>query len=271
MDLDLHMHSAASDGALPPREVVEAAIRARLDVVALTDHDTIAGVEEARAAVGDRPIEVIPALEVSSTWGAHEIHILGYFVDLDHRGLRSHSSRAGERRRERLRAMVRRLGDQGVDVSFSEVLELAGDDVASLGRPHLARALHQAGYVSAPAEAFDRYIGNGHPAYIPTRLLEPREALEMIRAAGGIAVWAHPPSYLLDELLPRLVAMGLDGLEAYRPRHTPEKVDRLERAARHHRLVLSGGSDWHGPDDGELGTFRVKASEVAALLTRGGM
>lgn len=271
MNLDLHMHSSASDGRLSPTEVVEAAIRGRLDVIALTDHDTVAGVEEAREAARGRALHVVPGLEVSTTWDETELHILGYFVDLSDPALRRHGAEAGERRRRRLEEMVRRLRGQGVTVAFETVVEMAGDDVASLGRPHLARALEEAGYVDEPAEAFDRFIGNDHPAYIPTRLVDPESAIAMIHGAGGVAVWAHPPSHLLDELLPRLVAVGLDGLEAYRPRHRPEKTTRLERAASHHGLVVSGGSDWHGPDDGELGTFRVEAREVAKLLERGGM
>jgi 3',5'-nucleoside bisphosphate phosphatase len=271
MDLDLHLHSTASDGRLPPRAVVARAVEARLDVIALTDHDTVAGVAEARDAAAGHPLHVIPALEVSSTWDETEIHILGYFVDPLHEALRGHGQEASRRRRHRLEEMVRRLADQGVVVSFDSVLRIAGDEVASLGRPHLARALHEAGYVEDPVEAFDHFIGNEHPAYIPTRLMAPDAAIQMIHQAGGLAVWAHPPTHLQDSLLPRLVEMGMDGLEAYRPYHSPEKTRRLEGLARKFDLVLSGGSDWHGPDDGDLGTFRVHAREVSAFLERGGM
>lgn len=271
MDLDLHLHSTASDGRLPPRAVVARALEARLDVIALSDHDTVAGVAEARAAAEGQPLHLIPALEVSSTSDDTEIHILGYFVDPEHDALQGHGQEASRRRRRRLEAMVERLDDQGVVVSFDSVLQIAGDEVASLGRPHLARALQQAGYVEQPGEAFERFIGNQHPAYIPTRLLAPDAAIQMIHRAGGLAVWAHPPTYLLDGLLPRLVELGLDGLEAYRPYHSPEKTRRLEALARRFDLVLSGGSDWHGPDDGELGTFRLHAREVSAFLERGGM
>lgn len=270
MDLDLHLHSTASDGSLSPDALVREAIEARLDVVALTDHDTVAGVGAAMEAARGARIDLIPALEVSSTWEATEIHVLGYFVDPTEPHLVRHAEVASERRAARLEAMVARLRSQGVDVSFERVVELAGDEAWSLGRPHLARALQEASYVETVPEAFDRFIGNEHPAYLPTRLLDPGEAIDLIHGAGGLAVWAHPPRHLLDELLPRLVALGLDGLEALRPRHTPQRVALLTDAARANGLFVTGGSDWHGPDDGPLGEFRVSSIEVSAFLEAGG-
>lgn len=270
MDLDLHLHSTASDGQLDPAGVVRAALAARLDVIALTDHDTVAGVSAALEAARDRSIDVIPALEVSSTWEGSEVHVLGYFVDPGAPALERHDSSAGQLRARRLEEMVGRLRDQGVEVDFQAVAELAGDEVSSLGRPHLARALKQAGYVASISEAFDRYIGDEHPAFIPTRLLDPFQAIELIHAAGGLAVWAHPPLHLVDSLLSRLVARGLDGLEVHRPKWPPDRVALLSRHARDAGLVVTGGSDWHGPDDGPLGTFRVDARDVAAFLEAGG-
>jgi 3',5'-nucleoside bisphosphate phosphatase len=271
VDLDLHLHSNASDGRLAPADLVQAAVEARLDVIALTDHDTVAGVAPAQDAARQHPIDLIPALEVSSTWEATEIHVLGYFVDPAEPALVRHAEVASERRARRLEEMVDRLRDQGVDVAFDRVVALAGDEAWSLGRPHLARALLEAGYVATVSEAFDRFIGNGHPAYLPTRLLDPGEAIELIHGAGGLAVWAHPPVYLLDALLPRLAALGLDGLEVHRPRTPPDRVELLSAAARGVGLFVTGGSDWHGPDDGPLGTFRVDSREVAEFLEAGGL
>ncbi len=272
MNLDLHIHSTASDGAVSPAEVVKRAVQGRLDVIALTDHDTMAGLELAMEAARGEAIEIIPALEVSTTWDTTELHILGYFVDPSDPALRAHDGVAGERRAQRLEAMVGRLSDQGVDVSFDSVVAQAGEDTASLGRPHLARALQEAGYVQTVPEAFDRFIGNDHAAYIPTQLLDPEAAIQMIHGAGGIAIWAHPPMYLLAELLPDLVRMDLDGIEVYRPRNSPARVMELEGAAAAAGLqVLSGGSDWHSPDDGELGDFVVDSRQIGAFLERGGM
>jgi len=272
VNLDLHLHSTASDGSVPPEAVVQAAVKGHLDVIALTDHDTVAGVEAALEAARGHSIHVIPALEVSSTWDEREIHILGYFVDPSEGRLRAHDGRARDRRAERLQEMVTRLREQGVDIRFDDVVAAAGEGVASLGRPHLARALVEAGVVGNIPEAFDRYIGNDHAAYIPTRLQDPESAIAMIHGAGGLAVWAHPPMWMLHDLLPELVRLGLDGVEVYRPRNHPDRVLELERAAQGAGLsILTGGSDWHGPDDGELGTFVVDSRQVSAFLERGGM
>jgi 3',5'-nucleoside bisphosphate phosphatase len=271
MNLDLHLHSTASDGTATPEELVEAALAGGLDAIALTDHDTTAGVERARTAVLGRPLEVIPAIEVSTTENGSELHILGYFVDPAHPALRAYEETAGDRREQRMREMVVRLRDQGIEVTFEAVVAAAGEDRGNLGRPHLARALMNAGYVDQVPEAFDLYIGNDHPAYVPTRLLSPGEGIRLILEAGGIPVWAHPRADELDRLLPGLVREGLRGLEVYRPRTPPHRVVELEKRARKAGLLRTGGSDWHGPDDGPLGGFRVTWEEVGELLTEGGL
>lgn len=271
MRLDLHVHSTASDGALPPEAVVQAAVDARLDVIALSDHDTTAGVERAVRAGEERRLQVVPAVEMSSTWNATELHILGYFVDPEHPPMVAQEGRARKRREERMQGMIERLEDQGLEVAFEDVLEAAGPDRHSLARPHLGRAMVKRGHVSNLGEAFARYIGDDHPAYIPTRLQSPRQAIDLILDAGGIPVWAHPPEDLLDRVLPELLEAGLRGLEVYRPRLPPGYVVRLERTARSRGLLMSGGSDWHGPESGTLGEFWVTADEVASLLEAGGM
>jgi 3',5'-nucleoside bisphosphate phosphatase len=272
MNLDLHIHSTASDGLVSPARVVRAAVDGVIDVMALTDHDTVAGVEPALDAARGLPIHIVPGIEVSATWDETEVHILGYLVDPTDPGLRAHDGTAGERRAQRLEEMVDRLAKQGVQVSFDAVVEKAGDEASSLGRPHLARVLQDEGFVATEAEAFDRFIGNEHPAYIPNRLLDPEAAIRMIHRAGGVAVWAHPPMYLLDRILPDLVRVGLDGLEVFRPRNGPEWMSRLEAAAREAGLsVLTGGSDWHGPQDGSLGDFVVSSRDMPRFLERAGM
>lgn len=271
MQLDLHIHSTASDGTLAPEGVVEAAVAARLDAIALTDHDTVAGVRRARAAVRERPLEVIPGIEVSTTAEGAELHILGYFVDPEHPTLRAYEGAAGARREDRMREMVDRLREQGVDVDFAAVVEAAGEDHGNLGRPHLARALVDAGHVTTVPEAFDVYIGNDHPAYVPTRLLGPEEGIRMIEEAGGLPVWAHPRDEHLDRYLPGLVREGLRGLEVFRPRTPAHRVVDLERRARAAGLFVTGGSDWHGPDDGPLGDFRVASEDVRDFLAAGGL
>ena len=272
MRLDLHIHSTASDGDLSPRAVLEAAQAARLDVIALADHDTTAGVRRLLESGVEGSIQVVPAIEVSSTMDRRELHFLGYFVDPHAQAIRNHEERAVRLREKRMLGMIQRLGEGGVEVEFEAVLDAAGPERTALSRPHLARALVGAGHVRTVPEAFDRYIGDEHPAFLPTSLLSPEEAIQLILEAGGIPVWAHPPENQVEGLLPRLAQAGLKGLEVYRPRHDPRYTLKLENLCRVWKLLLSGGSDWHGPDRGvSLGDFYVTAEEVAALLEEGGM
>lgn len=272
MRLDLHIHSTASDGALPPQDVLVLCEAARLDVVALADHDTTAGVRRLNRLDVQGPIQVVPAIEVSSTLDRRELHFLGYFVDPYSDVMYRHEERAVRLRDKRMRGMIQLLGNQGIDVTIEAVAEAAGPDRTALSRPHLARALVGAGHVTTVPEAFDRYIGDGHAAFLPTSLLSPEEAIELILDCGGIPVWAHPPEDRIESLLPRLVQAGLRGLEVYRPRHPARYTLRLEGLCRAWKLLMTGGSDWHGPYRGsELGDFFVSAEEVSALLEEGGM
>lgn len=272
MRLDLHLHSTASDGACSPTDVVRKAARARLDVIALADHDTTAGVAEAREEGHRRAVHVVPALEVSSTWRGHDIHVLGYFVEPDSPVLERYADHARDRRAERMREMLEKLSSLGIEVPFERVQRIAGDSDRSLGRPHLARALVDLDHVSTVPEAFERYIGDDGPAFVPTRVQTPTRAVELIRDAGGLAVWAHPPRDRVAELLPILVEAGLGGLEVYRRNHGPEDVRSLLSRARKYGLVHTGGSDWHGPDRGPaLGDFYVTADEVQEFLDAGGL
>ena len=171
-----------------------------------------------------------------------------------------------------MREMVRKLVDQGVEVTYEAVEEAAGPDRVNIGRPHLAKALVAAGKVSSVPEAFNTLIGDQHDAFVPTALLTPEGAVDLILAGGGIPVWAHPPGDLVDALLPGLVRRGLRGLEVYRPSHSRNDVLRLESICKSSGLVMSGGSDWHTPDAGvPLGTFFVTGDEVEKLLAEGGM
>lgn len=272
MRLDLHIHTTASDGAWPPEKVVRGASDGGLDVIAIADHDTTAGLAAAQAAGVTCDVQVIPALEVSSTYGDREIHVLGYFVDPAAPPLERHTRRAGELREARMREMLARLGSQGVEVTFEEVESAAGPERVNIGRPHLARALVTGGYATSVLDAFNRLIGDQHPAFVPTRLLEPEQAVALILEAEGIPVWAHPPGDVIDALLPGLVRAGLRGLETYRPTHGRNDVLRLEAICRSAGLLKSGGSDWHTPESGfALGDFHVTGDEVEKLLAEGGI
>ncbi len=272
MKLDLHLHTTASDGAWSPEAVVAGAAAGGLDVISITDHDTTAAVAPAQEAARDLSLQVIPGVELSSTHEGRDVHILGYFVDLGADRLVAHGRRAEARREERMREMIARLSEQDIDVSFQAVERAAGEDRVVIGRPHLAAALIEAGHASSVPDAFARLIGDEHPAFVPTALLEPAGAVEIVLDAGGIPIWAHPPGDLIDPLLPGLKQAGLRGLEVYRPRHRRSEVLRLESICRSAGLLMTGGSDWHTPDGGSaLGDFWIEAGEVERFLEAGGM
>lgn len=265
MRADLHLHSTASDGSLSPGAVVAAARAARLDVIALCDHDTVAGVAAAIAEARDA-VRVIPALEVSSSIEGRELHLLGYGIDAENPALLRYTGEAASARTVRMERMLEHLAARGIKVSLEEVLSSADVPPQCIGRPHLARALHTRGYVRTVSDAFDRYIGNEGPAYVQLDLLEPREAIELIHQAGGVAVWAHPRLDVFDRAVRGLRELGLDGVECYRPRLTPSEVQYFDTAARDLGLLRTGGSDWHGVWHGPLGDFALDDKDVGEFL-----
>lgn len=272
MRLDLHVHSTASDGTVSPEEVVDRAVAGGLDVLALADHDTVAGVPRAIAAARERRLHIIPAVEMSSTFEGTDVHILGYFVDIESPAFTAHARRNHERRDARMAEMLANLARQGVRITRGQLDEQRGSAAVAYSRPHLARALVKAGHAATVPDAFARLIGNDRPAYAPTRVATPAEVIGVVLGAGGIPVWAHPPAKLFARLLPSLLEAGLRGLEAYRPVRASLSVARLERVAREEGLVLTGGSDWHGPEGGaRLGDFHVTGDEVGDFLAAGGM
>ena len=270
MRIDLHIHSTASDGSLPPAAVVSAARAGRLHIIAIADHDTVAAIVPAQAE-GAGSVHVVPALELSTHHDGGELHMLGYFIDARNAALVSYSERASTARETRMREMIARLDSSGISVSYDDVLAAAGPKPESIGRPHLARALAQRGYVNSVSEAFDRFIGDHATAFVPNRLISPAEAIVLIHDAGGVAVWAHPRSDLLEPQLPRFVEWGLDGVECYRPRIPHPDAERIAAVARRHGLFVTGGSDWHGEWQGKLGDFAIERDDVAEFLERGGI
>jgi hypothetical protein len=272
MRLDLHVHTTASDGVLSPAEVVGLAGDGGLDVLAITDHDTVAGIPEAIDAAAETALRLIPGIEVSSTHEGAEYHILGYFVDVQADSIKAHERHAVGGRESRMDQMVDHLRRQGLLIEMTDVLEAAGPDRSAIARPHLARALVSKGYATSVVDAFDRLIGDDHPAYVPTALATPDEAIRLILEAGGTPVWAHPPIRALTHLLPAFIGAGLKGMEVYRPRSTAGHIRKLERAAKAAGLLVTGGSDWHDGDRGSaLGSFFVTEEDVGGLLEVGGM
>jgi len=272
MRLDLHVHTTASDGSLSPAQVVGLAADGGLDVLAITDHDTVAGIPAAMDAAAKTSLRLIPGIEVSSTHEGTEYHILGYFVDPQADSIQAHERHAVGGRESRMDEMVDRLRRRGLLIEMTDVFDAAGPDRSAIARPHLARALVSKGYARSVVDAFDRLIGDDHPAYVPTGLAKPDEAIRLILEAGGTPVWAHPPMSALTQLLPAFIGAGLKGMEVYRPRSTPGHIRKLERAAKAAGLLLTGGSDWHDPERGyPLGSFYVTEEEVGELIEEGGV
>jgi len=254
--VDLHLHSNHSDGIWSPAEVVTKAAEAELAAIALTDHDTVSGVAEALAEGGRAGIDVVPGIEISCLGDGYEVHLLGLFVDHTNPGLLDYTRWYHEERRNRARRILERLAELGMPLDQDALFAEVGD--GSLGRPHIAEFLVRQGYVNSFEEAFDLYLGDGKPAYVPKRKLHPREAIELVHGAGGLAIAAHPGMDLTDEDLLDLVSLGLDGVETIHPKHTPEQVAHYEEFARKHGLLVSGGSDCHGRgDEILLGTLDV--------------
>jgi len=269
--VDLHIHTHASDGQLSPTAVVNAAVKGRLDVIAITDHDTAAGLNEALEAARGQPISVIPGVELSSKQGENEIHVLGYFVDPGAPSLQRHQAQAGGRRADRMQEMVKRLQGMGLGVQYEDVLRVAGPEASSLGRPHLARALQQAGHTRSVGEAFDLYLKDGGSAFVETPFPSVREAIDTIHAAGGVAVWAHPELEVFDREVRNFASWGLNGIECFRPNTPPVESMLFDKVAREMGLFRTGGSDWHGPHRGKLGDWAVRSEEVRELLDSRGL
>jgi predicted metal-dependent phosphoesterase TrpH len=241
------MHSYHSDGEWTPKELVDAAVRAGLAAVALTDHDTVSGVAEMQAAGAAAGIEVLAGVEIS-TWLEADLHLLGYGFDPEDGALAETLARAREGRVERALRMTGRLAELGVPVPWERVLaESAG---SAIGRPHVARALVAAGHAASTREAFDRWLGDGKPACIEKVRITPEDAIELLHRAGGVAVAAHPSVAGVSGRLDALVAAGLDGVEVVHTLHGANEVREFAEYADAHGLVKTGGSDFHGPYGG---------------------
>lgn len=271
--VDLHSHTTASDGRLPPPELARLAASLGIEVLGITDHDTTAAIAEARAAAPPG-LEIIAGVEINSEGdadlGGLDVDFLGYYVNPDDAALQERLELIRNARLGRARGMVEKLAALGMPVSWERVLAIAGD-AESLARPHVARALLEAGHVSSLQEAFDKYLHDGGPAYVNRLRATASEAIGLVHRAGGLAILAHPYHNATAHLIPTLIARGLDGIEVYYPDHTPEQRADLLRIAREHGLLVTGGSDFHAWDDGthaNLGEQEVPWDVIEALRAR---
>ena len=244
--VDLHLHSTASDGRFSPEEIVRKSAEQGLTVIALADHDTVDGVAPALAAAKAFPgLKVIPAVEISTYVPRGEVHVLGYFIDYTSEELKVRLERMRSGRRERAQAMIAKLKDLDLPISWQRVQEIAG--TGSIGRPHIAQAMLEKGYVASLSEVFAEYLGRGGPAYVEWQKIAPAEAVELILRANGLPVLAHPSTVAdLETLVTELKAAGLVGIEAYYNSYTAEDVTGLVGLADKHKLIVTGGSDFHG-------------------------
>lgn len=268
--IDLHTHSTASDGLLSPAQLVALAIEGGLQALALTDHDTVAGIPEASAAASAAALRFIPGVELSTQVEAGEVHMLGYFIDPADAVLRDALTQFRIAREGRAETMVERLSAAGAPITLARVHDFASG--GSIGRPHVARALIEAGHATSLNEAFERWLVRDRPGYVERFRLTPPEAIHLIRAARGVPVLAHPHSVDdLPDLLPKLLAAGLAGMECYYGDYDePRKREYLALAARY-GLVPTGGTDYHGGSGAHrrpLGSVQIPPQCVDDLAAR---
>ncbi|HXG03960.1 MAG TPA: PHP domain-containing protein [Candidatus Binatia bacterium] len=246
--VDLHAHTTASDGTLPPRELVRTAARHGVRVLAVTDHDSTEGLAEALDEAGRLGLTIVPGLEINCDVEGAEIHVLGYLGDWQAAWFQEFLREQRAERVARVHRIAERLAALGLPIDPAEVFALAGDGAP--GRPHVAQVMVNRGYVRTVREAFDRYLKAGGPASVPRRRLSPAEAVAVIRRAGGVPVLAHPGLADRDALIPGLVEAGLMGIEAYYAEHSPAQTEAYLALCRRFDLVATGGSDYHGPGSG---------------------
>jgi len=264
--IDLHLHSSHSDGALDPAALVARAKLAGISALALTDHDTVRGIPEAREACREQGITFVPGIELGVGVGSDEVHILGYGIDAKGRSLQHSLDLLAGERLDRMERMLAALARLGIEVSLDDVRAATGGGI--VGRLHLAATLVRKGHVADIPEAFRRWIGSGRPAYVQRNLLNLREAIDLIREAGGVPVMAHPGLTRRDELIEYLVRLGVRGLEVYYPRHDFADVSRYRKLCAKFDLFATGGSDFHGvgKDESPPGSAGTPADEFHKLL-----
>ncbi|MHB1652740.1 MAG: PHP domain-containing protein [Desulfitobacteriaceae bacterium] len=244
VEADLHCHTTASDGLLTPREVVRLAAHIGLLAVGITDHDTLSGWSEAEEIGVEVGVEVLRGIELNTDWHGTEVHILGYELNADSSYLRGCLEELRAARERRMLDIIARLMALGIRIQAEQVRKLATGE--AIGRPHVAQALVDSGYAFSIRDAFDRYIGQGAPAYVPRYKITPEEGIRLIREAKGVAVLAHPGVHQLEGGIPAWVENGLQGLEVSHSEHGPEEERRYREIAQRFELLMTGGSDFHG-------------------------
>jgi 3',5'-nucleoside bisphosphate phosphatase len=270
--IDLHTHTTASDGRCSPDELVERAAHAGVTVLAVADHDTVAGCGAAGEACARAGIEFVNGTEITAVVEGKDVHVLGYFFDRDSASLQTFLAEQRRRRVDRVHEIVRRLAQQGVALDVDAILRPGvADSSKAVGRPWIARAMVAAGYVTGVSEAFEKWLATGRPAFVPRIGASPEEVFARIHEAGGIASLAHPGPMRRDERIPGYAAAGLDAIEAHHSDHEPADVERYLELAARLGLAVSGGSDFHADDEhggGGPGSVSLPRERFEALQER---
>lgn len=266
MPIELHCHSTQSDGDCTPTELVARAEALGLTSLAITDHDSVDGIEEAMEAARPLSLRLIPGVELSCHFESKEVHLLGYFFEYRDPDFRELLSQMREERRQRVHTIIEKLRALGMELTFEQVSEQALGD--AIGRPHIAKALVAAGYADSVSSAFDLYVGNSAPAYVGRSFLSLEDGIEAIRQAGGVSVLAHPGTCRDWARVERMLKFPLNGVEAWHPSHKKSDRKRAKTLGGRYNKILTGGSDFHGPrgDYHEMGSSPVTESVVSKLL-----
>ncbi|MEG1537133.1 MAG: PHP domain-containing protein [Clostridiales bacterium] len=262
---DTHIHSTASDGQCAPGVLVQMAMDRGLLGIAITDHDTVAGIMEAEQIAEKLDYPFIPGIELSAQFAEHEVHILGYWPDCHRLAIHPRLIEMRESRLSRCEEMVRRLNRLGMKLDLAELTEKAAQDGYSLGRPHLAKAMMEKGYVDTIREAFAKWLSRGMPGYVPRMKLDPLEAVEIIQSAGGVAALAHPGVGVPDLVISRLASAGIGGIEVYHSEHNRAAEHKYLQLARNFHLAALGGSDFHAIGTREMGSRVTTIGQLAIL------
>lgn len=270
--VDLHIHTIASDGLFSPTEMIEKAVNAGLKTVAITDHDTVAGLKEASEYAKNNGIEFIPGVELSIDYEDGTYHLVGLFIDYNNEVLIQELNRLNKLRSSRAERIVEDLALHEIYIPFDDVIEEAKD--GAVGRPHVARVLVKHGYARSLTEVFKKYLVKGKPGYVPKDKISAQDGINLIKNAGGISIIAHPTSLELsniedyEKFFVRQMSYGVDGIEAYSAMNNPKKVEQFLTIAKKHNLLISGGSDFHGDKNEVLGEYGDEREIPAYIVER---
>ncbi|ABL64719.1 PHP domain-containing protein [Chlorobium phaeobacteroides] len=266
---DLHIHTKCSDGIFTPEQIIEKAAAVGLKAISITDHDSVLGIDKAKPLALTKGVELIPGVEMSSTFKGYDIHVLGYFFDYQQSELKQYLDHCRHLRTERAERMVGKLAKMGVKIGIEQIILKAQN--GSVGRPHIAAVLQDGGYVKSFSEAFSKYLGAHSPAYVKSIETHPRDVIRLINEASGLSFLAHPAHNVPDETLKQLITFGLDGIEIVHPSHDLYKQNYYREIANEYFLLFSGGSDFHGMkerDDDAFGNITIPYEWVTKMKSR---